>query len=103
MKFDGGVAIAADMLGSYGSLARYPGISRMVKINETTVLGASGDIADLQALKEELESMMIQNDIQDDGHQYTPEAISPSSACFSTIVGISSTLSGTPWLWPVTM
>jgi len=75
LKFDGGVAIASDMLGSYGSLARYPGISRMVKINETTVLGASGDIADLQALKEELESMMIQNDIQDDGHQYTPEAI----------------------------
>ena len=28
VKFDGGVAIAADMLGSYGSLARYPGISR---------------------------------------------------------------------------
>jgi len=75
LKFDGGVAIAADMLGSYGSLARYPGISRMVKINDTTVLGASGDIADLQALKEELESMMLQNDIQDDGHQYTPEAI----------------------------
>jgi len=75
MKFDGGVAIAADMLGSYGSLARYPGISRMVKINDTTVLGASGDIADLEALKEELQSMMIQNKIEDDGHEYTPEAI----------------------------
>jgi len=74
-KFDGGVAIAADMLGSYGSLARYPGVSRLVKINETTVLGASGDFADLQALKEELLMMMIQNDIQDDGHSYTPESI----------------------------
>ena len=29
IKFNGGVALAADMLGSYGSLARYPGISRM--------------------------------------------------------------------------
>lgn len=75
MKFDGGVAISADTLGSYGSLARYPGISRLVKINETTVLGASGDIADLQALKEELLQMMVQNDIQDDGHQYSPESI----------------------------
>jgi len=75
VKFDGGVAIASDMLGSYGSLARYPGISRMVKINDTTVLGASGDIADLQALKEELESMMIANKIEDDGHEYSPEAI----------------------------
>jgi len=75
LQFDGGVAIAADMLGSYGSLARYPGVSRVIKINETTVLGASGDYADLQALKEELDMMMIQNQIQDDGHQYTPEAI----------------------------
>jgi len=75
VKFDGGFAIAADMLGSYGSLARYPGVSRLVKINATTVLGASGDYADLQALKEELMLMMIQNDIQDDGHSYTPESI----------------------------
>jgi len=75
IKFDGGVAIAADMLGSYGALARYPGVSRLVKINSTTVLGASGDYADLQALKEELHQMMIQNELHGDGHEYTPEAI----------------------------
>jgi len=75
VKFDGGVAIAADMLGSYGSLARYPGISRLVKVNDTTVLGGSGDIADLQNLSEELQLMMIENDIQNDGHQYSPESI----------------------------
>lgn len=75
VKFDGGVAIAADMLGSYGSLARYPGVSRLVKVNETTVLGASGDFADLQSLSEELKFMMIENDIQNDGHQYSPQSI----------------------------
>lgn len=75
VKFDGGVAIAADMLGSYGSLARYPGVSRLVKVNETTVLGASGDFADLQNLSEELKFMMIENDIQNDGHQYSPQSI----------------------------
>jgi len=75
VKFDGGVAIAADMLGSYGSLARFPGVSRLVKVNETTVLGATGDFADLQNLSEELKLMMIENDIQNDGHQYSPESI----------------------------
>lgn len=75
VKYDGGVAIAADMLGSYGSLARYAGVSRLVKVNDSTVLGASGDFADLQNLAEELKLMMIENDIQNDGHQYSPESI----------------------------
>ena len=32
VKFDGGVIIAADRLGSYGSLARFRGISRVMKV-----------------------------------------------------------------------
>ena len=35
VKFTGGVVIAADMLGSYGSLARFRNISRLMKV--TTV------------------------------------------------------------------
>uniref|UniRef100_A0A1B8Y1X3 Proteasome subunit beta type-4 n=1 Tax=Xenopus tropicalis TaxID=8364 RepID=A0A1B8Y1X3_XENTR len=52
VKFDGGVIIAADMLGSYGSLARFRNISRIMKVNESTILGASGDYADYQYLKQ---------------------------------------------------
>ncbi len=55
VKFDGGVAIAADKLGSYGSLARYRDLSRVIKVNETTVLGAGGDYADFQFLKSIIE------------------------------------------------
>eukprot|EP00794_Sanderia_malayensis_P006519 gene6519-7263_t len=58
VKFNGGVVIAADMLGSYGSLARFPGISRIAKINDNTIIGASGDYADFQHLTKILDSMM---------------------------------------------
>ena len=33
VKFNGGVIIAADRLGSYGSLARFRGISRVMKVS----------------------------------------------------------------------
>uniref|UniRef100_A0A665U2K0 Proteasome subunit beta n=1 Tax=Echeneis naucrates TaxID=173247 RepID=A0A665U2K0_ECHNA len=59
VKFTGGVIIAADMLGSYGSLARFRNISRLMKVNNTTILGASGDYADYQYLKQVIEQMSI--------------------------------------------
>lgn len=75
VKFNGGVVIAADMLGSYGSLARFPGVSRISKINDITVVGASGDYADFQYLTEVLDTMMIGNDVIDDGHVLSPSSI----------------------------
>lgn len=58
VKFTGGVIIAADMLGSYGSLARFRNISRLMKVNNSTILGASGDYADYQYLKQIIEQMV---------------------------------------------
>ena len=43
--------LAGDMLGSYGSLAKFRSIERIIKVNDTTILGASGDIADFQHVK----------------------------------------------------
>uniref|UniRef100_A0A663DM72 Proteasome subunit beta n=1 Tax=Aquila chrysaetos chrysaetos TaxID=223781 RepID=A0A663DM72_AQUCH len=59
VKFDGGVIIAADMMGSYGSLARFRSISRLLKVNDTTMLGASGDYADFQYLKQIIDQMVF--------------------------------------------
>ncbi|KAJ6652772.1 hypothetical protein lerEdw1_010626 [Lerista edwardsae] len=75
LKFDGGVIIAADMLGSYGSLARFRNISRIMKVNDSTVLGASGDYADFQYLKQVIEQMVIDEELLGDGHSYSPKAI----------------------------
>ncbi len=49
--FDGGVMLAGDMLGSYGSLAKFRNLERIIKVNNSTIVGASGDIADFQHLK----------------------------------------------------
>jgi 20S proteasome subunit beta 7 len=51
MKFKDGVLIAADTLGSYGSLARFRNCPRVMKVNENIVLGAGGDYADYQYLQ----------------------------------------------------
>ncbi|KAI2652860.1 hypothetical protein H4Q32_006174 [Labeo rohita] len=75
VKFTGGVIIAADMLGSYGSLARFRNISRLMKVNKNTILGASGDYADYQYLKQVIEQMVIDEELLGDGHSYTPKAI----------------------------
>ena len=42
VKYDKGVMIAADTLASYGSLARYKDIKRIIKVGERTIMGASG-------------------------------------------------------------
>ncbi|XP_032871748.1 proteasome subunit beta type-4-like [Amblyraja radiata] len=75
VKFDGGVILAADMLGSYGSMARFRNVSRLMKVNEATILGASGDYADYQHLKQAIEQMIIDEDLLGDGHSYSPKAI----------------------------
>uniref|UniRef100_A0A8D0GCM9 Proteasome subunit beta n=1 Tax=Sphenodon punctatus TaxID=8508 RepID=A0A8D0GCM9_SPHPU len=75
VRFDGGVIIAADMLGSYGSLARFRNISRIMKVNEDTILGASGDYADFQYLKQVIDQMVIDEELLGDGHRYSPKAI----------------------------
>jgi len=75
VKFDGGVALAGDMLGSYGSLARYPNVSRLIQVDDKTVVFASGDYADYQYLKEEMERLSIENDIEDDGHSMSSKSI----------------------------
>jgi len=47
--------MAADMLGSYGSMARYRHCPRVMKVNENTILGCMGDYADFQHLKDIIE------------------------------------------------
>jgi len=69
MKFNGGVVIAADNLASYGSLARFTDVERLRQLGTHTVIGASGDVSDMQFLYEQqLESLLISEEYQNDGH-----------------------------------
>ena len=61
MKYKDGVILAADTLGSYGSLARYPDLERVIRVNDTTVVACSGDYADFQFLREVIEQKQVKN------------------------------------------
>ncbi|XP_003384464.1 PREDICTED: proteasome subunit beta type-4-like [Amphimedon queenslandica] len=74
ITFSDGVMLAADTLGSYGSLARYRDLSRLLKVNDTTVAAGSGDYADFQYIARLFESLNIESDSYCDGHSYTPRS-----------------------------
>jgi len=69
LKYKDGVIIATDAIRNYGKLSQYSGIGqysnlqRVIKINETTVLASSGDIADFQYLHNIIESKQNEEDI----------------------------------------
>lgn len=58
IKYKDGVLLAADTLASYGSLARFMDIRRIVSVGANTILGASGDMSDFQATQTMLEKLM---------------------------------------------
>ncbi|KIR63809.1 20S proteasome subunit beta 7 [Cryptococcus bacillisporus CA1873] len=62
IKFDKGVMIAADNLGSYGSLARFRDIQRLHPLGKHTLLGVAGDMSDYQWLKRELDGLLREED-----------------------------------------
>ncbi|KAI9297191.1 proteasome endopeptidase complex, beta subunit [Neoconidiobolus thromboides FSU 785] len=75
IKYKDGVMLAADCLASYGSLARYKDVQRLHKVNKTTLLGASGDISDYQAVQHILKKISVEDAIQDDGHSLNSKNI----------------------------
>ncbi|KAI5956210.1 PRE4 [Candida jiufengensis] len=70
-KFANGIIMAADHVGSYGSLLRFNNLERLIKVGNETVVGISGDISDLQYIKRLLEELEIQEEVYDnDGGNY---------------------------------
>ncbi|QLG74625.1 hypothetical protein HG535_0G05080 [Zygotorulaspora mrakii] len=61
MQYDNGVIIAADNLGSYGSLLRFNDIERLICVGKNTVVGISGDISDMQHIERLLDEMEMEN------------------------------------------
>lgn len=75
IKFNGGVMLAADTLGSYGSMARYRNLSRVLKVNDEVIMAAGGDYADFQFLKSIIEQNVIDEECRDEGFRFTPQAL----------------------------
>ncbi len=55
LKYKDGVMVAADTLISYGSLARFKGMSRIQKLSESCLIAFSGDHSDFQHISEMLQ------------------------------------------------
>lgn len=75
IAFDTGVVIAADLLGSYGSMAQLRQLPRVFKINDVCVLGASGDYADYQFLLDNIRQKVNQDNCLNDGYVYKPKML----------------------------
>lgn len=69
MKYDGGVILVADTLGSYGSMKRFKAVERVKKFGQHTVVGAGGDLSDFQCIEDMLEELMEEDAVHEDGHR----------------------------------
>lgn len=77
MKYNDGVVIAADSMGSYGSLLRFTDVNRLFIIGSSTVVGVSGDMSDMQYIEHLLEDLEIENS-HDNPYADYEEALRPS-------------------------
>jgi len=75
VAYDKGIVIAGDLLASYGSLARYRNCPRIFKVNDSILLGASGDYADFQYVKSFVEQKIISEECMDDGLTLKPKSL----------------------------
>lgn len=75
ITFNNGVVIAADVLGSYGSLARFKNCPRILSINKNIMLGAGGDYADFQYVKELLSGKLIGEECLEDDIVLKPASL----------------------------
>jgi len=61
------VIMAADTLGSYGSLARYHSVHRIRQVGDYTIIGAGGELSDFQTVMETLLDLETRNFAENDG------------------------------------
>ena len=75
IRYNGGVMLCSDTLGSYGSLARFRSIERIKKIGSNTIVGASGEYSDFQYITDLLEQLVDRDYCADDKIETSPKAI----------------------------
>jgi len=75
ITYKDGVMIAADTLASYGSLARFADVQRVVPIGKFSILGSSGDFSDFQYILKVLDELVTADEMTDDGSLLSPHSI----------------------------
>jgi 20S proteasome subunit beta 7 len=72
VKYRDGVLLATDTLASYGSLAKFTGISKFRKVGDSTVIGASGELSDFQYIGDALDEIAQKEWTENDGETLGP-------------------------------
>lgn len=67
--YNEGVLLVGDTILSYGSLAKFTGVSRFHKLGNTTVMGSSGDYGDFQSLCEEFTRVRKVSELEGSGKE----------------------------------
>lgn len=75
IQYKDGVMLAADTLGSYGSLARFKDLRRIRKVGARTLVGASGEYSDFQHILQMLDSTNRNDFCEDDGCFLGPDNV----------------------------
>ncbi|KAL7719327.1 Proteasome subunit beta [Entamoeba marina] len=73
IKYNDGVLIAADTLGSYGSMALFRDLDRVVKVGNFSVMAASGEYSDF----EEVNQIMQKKVLGDETHEGRSKGLEP--------------------------
>jgi len=72
IKYKDGILLASDTAGCYGSTVRYKSVERLKRIGDNTILGASGEISDFQAITHLLDELITEDWMWDDGNKLGP-------------------------------
>jgi hypothetical protein len=75
IKYAGGVMLAADTLGAYGSTKRYKSLDRIVRVNARTLVGAGGEVSDFQYILRLLDELATDDYRVDDGIELGPKQV----------------------------
>lgn len=75
VKYKDGIMMTTDCLASYGSLARFRNVERMLKVGDSTIIGASGDMSDFQYIKHLMDTLMTNEYNANNGQPLTSENI----------------------------
>mmetsp|Transcript_23812 Transcript_23812/g.44213 ORF Transcript_23812/g.44213 Transcript_23812/m.44213 type:complete len:240 (+) Transcript_23812:140-859(+) len=75
VKFKGGVVIASDTLGSYGGLARFTEVERVVPFGTSTLVASDGDVSDFQHIKQILRDLELEDKCKADNITYTSKQV----------------------------
>jgi len=75
IKYRDGIMMTADTLVSYGSLARYFDLDRVLPLGKFTLVGGSGDYSDFQFIMKFLDELITEDQITEDGSLLSPHSI----------------------------